>query len=57
MRSIEGFIWEDWVVDKLNWKHQVDPEEVEEAFFGRSRKLRKGEGEKYLLSGRSSDGR
>ena len=57
MRPIEGFIWEDWVVDKLNWKHHVDPEEVEEAFFVLFRKFRKGENEKYLLFGRSSNGR
>jgi uncharacterized DUF497 family protein len=29
--KIEGLIWLRDIVDKLAWKHQVDPEEVEEA--------------------------
>ncbi len=32
-RRIEGFIWLDWVVEKLIQKHGVEPTEVEEAFF------------------------
>jgi hypothetical protein len=32
-RRIEGFIWLDWVVEKLAEKHDVKPEEAEEAFF------------------------
>ena len=45
MQRIVGFIWEDWVLDKLDWKHGVDPQEVEEAFFNPPYKVRRtGEG-------------
>jgi hypothetical protein len=56
-RRIQGFIWLDWVVDKLESKHGVEPEEVEETFFGGQTKVRKAESGKYLLYGKSSDGR
>jgi hypothetical protein len=56
-RRIEGFIWLDWVVDKIDNKHAVEPEEVEETFFSRQIKVRKAESGKYQLYGRSSDGR
>ncbi len=56
-QPIEGFIWLDWVVEKLIEKHGVDPEEVEEAFFNRPYKVRKASSGKYLLYGRSNDGR
>jgi hypothetical protein len=56
-RRIEGFIWLDWVVDKIASKHAVEPEEIEETFFSRQIKVRKAESGKYLLYGRSSDGR
>jgi uncharacterized DUF497 family protein len=57
MRRIEAFLWEDWVVDKLGWKHGLTSEEVEEVFFNPPYKLRRTKGEKYLLYGRSNDGR
>jgi hypothetical protein len=53
----QGFIWLDWVVDKISSKHNVEQEEVEETFFSRQIKVRKAESDKYLLYGRSSDGR
>ncbi len=56
-RRIEGFIWLDWVVKKLIQKHGVEPEEVEEAFFNAPYKVRKASSGKYLLYGRSDDGR
>jgi hypothetical protein len=56
-QSIEGFIWLDWVVEKLLEKHGVDPEEAEEAFFIKPYKVRKAASGKYLLYSRSSDGR
>ena len=56
-RRIQGFIWLDWVVDKIDSKHSVEPEEVEETFFGGQTKVRKTESGKYLLYERSSDGR
>lgn len=57
MRRIEGFIWADWVVDKLDWKHNVAPDEVEETFFNPPYKVRRTKRDKYLLYGRSYDGR
>jgi uncharacterized DUF497 family protein len=56
-RRIEGFIWRDWVIDKITEKHGVSPEEVEEAFFNPPYKVRRVESGKYLLFGRSQDGR
>jgi len=56
-QHIEGFIWLDWVVEKLLQKHSVDPEEAEEAFFNEPYKVRRASSGKYLLYGRSSDGR
>ena len=57
MQRIEGFIWEEWVLDKLDWKHGVDPQEVEEAFFNPPYKVRRTGDGKYLLYGRSNSGR
>ncbi|VAW34753.1 hypothetical protein MNBD_CHLOROFLEXI01-2102 [hydrothermal vent metagenome] len=57
MRRIEGFIWADWVVGKLDWKHNVAPDEVEETFFNPPHKVRRTKRDKYLLYGRSDDGR
>lgn len=57
MQRIEGFIWEDWVVDKLDWKHSVDPQEVEEAFFNPPYKVRRTSQGKHLLYGRTQSGR
>jgi uncharacterized DUF497 family protein len=57
MRRIEGFSWADWVVDKLDWKHDVVPDEVEETFFNPPYRVRRTKGDKYLLYGRSYVGR
>ena len=57
MHHIEGFIWEDWVVDKLGWKHGVDPAEVEDVFFDPPYKVRRTKAQKYLLYGQSESGR
>ena len=54
---IEGFLWLDWVVEKIVEKHGVDPEEAEEAFFNPPYKVRRVESGKYQLFGRSQDGR
>ena len=56
-QRIQGFIWLDWVVDKIESKHDVDTEEVEETFFGGQIKVRRAESGKYLLYGQSLDGR
>ncbi len=41
---IVGVLWSPAVVDKLAWKHNVGPEEVEQVFLGRPkyRKHRRG---------------
>lgn len=56
-QRIEGFIWLDWVVDKIIEKHGVNPLEVEEAFFNRPYKVRRVESGKYQLFSRSEEGR
>ena len=60
--KIDGLIWLRDIVDKLTWKHQVDPEEVEEALNNRPkiRFVEKGErkGEDvYLALGQTDAGR
>lgn len=57
MQPIKGFIWEEWVLDKLDWKHHVDPQEVEETFFNPPYKVQRSSEGKYLLYGRSEGGR
>ena len=37
---INGFIWREDIIDKLAWKHNVTPDEVEEVFTGNPRFLR-----------------
>ena len=54
---IEGFIWLDWVLEKLFTKHGVEPEEVEEAFCNPPHKVRRSESGKLLLYGCSLAGR
>ncbi|MBN1429656.1 MAG: BrnT family toxin [Anaerolineae bacterium] len=60
--KIESLIWLRDIVDKLAWKHQVDPEEVEEALNNRPkiRFVEKGErkGEDvYVALGQTGSGR
>ncbi len=55
-QRIDGFIWAEWIVDKIVEKHGVSPEEVEEA-FSNTHKVRRSETDKYVLYGRSSSGR
>ena len=57
MQQIEGFLWEEWVIDKLDWKHGIDSQEVEESFFNPPYKVRRTADNKYLLYGRSESGR
>ncbi len=54
---IEGFIWLDWVIEKLSVKHGVTPEEVEEAFSTIPYKVLRAPADKYRLYARSSSGR
>ena len=53
----EGFIWLDWVVEKISSKHGGSPEEVEEAFSNRPNKVLRAPADKYRLYARSSSGR
>ncbi len=59
---ISDLIWLPDIVDKLAWKHEVHPEEVDEVLFGRPkyRKVQKGHipGEDvYAAYGRTNGGR
>ncbi len=59
---IVDVIWLPEIVDKLAWKHGVQPAEVEELLFGRpkSRKVKKGHvpGEDlYAVLGQTESGR
>ena len=56
-RRIEGFIWREWVVDKIVSRHSSTPDEIEEAFFNSPLKVRKAGSGKYLLYGTSDGGR
>ena len=60
--TIHGFIWREDIVDKLDWKHNVTPDEVEEIFTGKPRLLRiengKVDGENlYNALGQTASGR
>jgi len=60
--KIDGLIWLRDIVDKLAWKHQVDPEEVEEVLNNQPkiRFVEKGErkGEDvYMALGQTDAGR
>lgn len=54
---VEGFIWMDWVVEKIVAKHGVDPMEAEETFSDPFCRVKRAEVGKYRLYGRSSNGR
>lgn len=61
MRIVD-IIWLPQVVDKLAWKHAVEPEEVDQILFGKPfyRKVQKGHipGEDvYTAMGRTETGR
>ncbi len=60
--DVEDIIWLDKVADKIEYKHNVTPDEVEEVFYNRPRyrKAQKGkyEGEDlYYAYGRTDSGR
>ncbi len=60
--KIESLIWLRDIVDKLAWKHQVEPEEVEEALSNQHkiRFVEKGEREGedvYMALGQTEAGR
>ena len=57
IENVEGFVWLDWVVEKIDRKHNVSPEEVEEAFFNPPYKVYRTELGKHRLLGRSHSGR
>ena len=59
---VADIIWLPYIVDKLEWKHQVTPAEVEQVVFGRPlfRKVQKGHvpGENmYAALGQTEAGR
>ncbi|MEA2040581.1 MAG: BrnT family toxin [Thermodesulfobacteriota bacterium] len=62
MFIIEDIIWLDRIVEKLAWKHNILPSEVEEVLSGGCRIFRKGKGkvegeDLYNALGRTESGR
>lgn len=60
--AINGFIWREDIIDKLAWKHNMTPDEVEEVFTGNPKFLRiergKVDGEHlYNALGQTASGR
>jgi len=60
--NIRGFIWQEEIIDKLDRKHNIKPDEVEEVFKGKPKFLRKEKGkveseELYNVLGRTASGR
>jgi uncharacterized DUF497 family protein len=54
---IEGFIWLEWVIEKIYSKHNINPEEVEEVFFNIPYQLLRADEGKYKWLGRTDNGR
>lgn len=59
---IADIIWLPHIIDKLAWKHQVEPEEIDEVLFGKPifRKVQKGhipDEDVYSALGRTEAGR
>jgi uncharacterized DUF497 family protein len=62
LSTIDDIIWLDRIVEKLAWKHNVLPSEVEEVLGGECRVFRKEKGKVegehlYNALGRTEDGR
>ena len=60
--KIDGFIWQEEIVDKLKWKHNLTPDEVEEIFQGKPKFLKKVKGkvegeDLYNALGQTESGR
>lgn len=59
---IDGFIWQEAIVDKLKWKHSLTPDEVEEVFENKPKFLKKEKGkvegeDLYNAFGQTESGR
>ena len=62
MIIIDDIMWLDRIVEKLAWKHNILPSEVEEVLFGRCKIYRKEKGKVegehlYNALGRTESGR
>ena len=61
--NISGIIWFDDIADKLEWKHHVSTDEVEQVLFGKPYVEFKGKGKTnpdedvYVALGRTNAGR
>ncbi|MCB8945359.1 MAG: BrnT family toxin [Ardenticatenaceae bacterium] len=60
--NVKGFIWRDDIIDKLQWKHHVEVDEVQEVFANKPRVVRlergKYQGEDvYAAFGQTDNGR
>lgn len=56
MRVAE-IVWVREIADKVQWKHGLKPEKVEEACFDQRAHIRKARGGRYTLLGRTEAGR
>jgi len=59
---IDGFIWQEKIVDKLKWKHNLTTEEVEEVFQSKPKFIKKEKGkvegeDLYNALGQTESGR
>ena len=60
--KIDGFIWREEIIDKLKWKHNLIPDEVEEIFTDKPKYLGKEKGkvegeDLYNVLGQTESGR
>src|SRR5690349_13269740 len=55
--QIEGFIWLEWVIEKIWVKHGVTLEEVEEAFYNPPYRVLQAQEGKYRFYGCAESGR
>ncbi len=60
--NITGYIWREDVIDKLAWKHQIQPDEVVEVFENKPRVERLERGHRpgedlYVAFGQTDAGR
>jgi len=60
--KIQGFIWQEKIVDKLKWKHNITTDEVEEVFQSKPKFIKKEKGkvegeDLYNALGRTESGR
>lgn len=61
-KKLQRFEWDKWNIDKIYFKHKVEPFECEEVFFDESKVilmdvLHSGKEERYILLGKTKENR